>query len=167
MKKFKFKDGSIITASTVEEAKVKHKVMAVKLSNEAKKKYRDDWGDIVEKDLTKLEEILETNNNLIYDEDGKIGIKIPRFKTKDEALEESVNEVVPTFIGVLDDTVGKCLTLFFWQNKSSVILDWTKPNTEKKVKLLFNDAVKKVIEKLTSASDYYKKVIEAYNKALV
>jgi len=28
MKKFKFKDGSIITASTVEEAKQKHKVMA-------------------------------------------------------------------------------------------------------------------------------------------
>lgn len=29
MKKFKFKDGSVITASTVEEAKAKHKVMAV------------------------------------------------------------------------------------------------------------------------------------------
>jgi len=31
MKKFKFKDGSIITASTVEEARAKHKVMAASI----------------------------------------------------------------------------------------------------------------------------------------
>lgn len=36
MKKFKFKDGSIVTASTVEEAKAKHNVMATKSVETAK-----------------------------------------------------------------------------------------------------------------------------------
>lgn len=41
MKRFKFKDGLVITASTVEEAKQKHKVMATKLDDEKDKKASD------------------------------------------------------------------------------------------------------------------------------
>lgn len=59
MKKFKFKDGSVITASTVEEAKAKHKVMAAG--------YSSDWNkekDVLNKNGFKIK--VNKHNGHIY-----------------------------------------------------------------------------------------------------